>query len=75
MLNKNTKIIPVVTGALGSILQSLENHFKNITISPNITTLQKSPLLETARIPQRVLSVWGAWLDREHNTDTLRLNN
>lgn len=50
MWNKNTNVIPVVTGEKGSILNSLENHLKNIGTSPNITTLQKYVLVGEAQI-------------------------
>lgn len=57
MWNKNTNVIPVVTGEKGSILNSLENHLKNIGTSSNITTLQKYVLVGEAQILRCVLSV------------------
>ena len=56
-MDKNTNVIPVVTGEKGSILNSLENRLKNIGTSPNITTLQKYVLVGAAQILRRVLSV------------------
>ena len=62
-----TEAVPVVIGALGSIPKNLHHHLESLGIKVHVSMLQKSALLGTANIPQKVLSVWGHWLDRENN--------
>ena len=57
MWDKETLILPIIIGALGSIPNDLECNLKKLGISYNVGTLQKSVLLGTANIPRKVLSI------------------
>ena len=57
MWNKETVIVPIIIGALGSIPNDLECNLKKLGISYNVGTLQKSVLLGTANILRKVLSI------------------
>ena len=54
---KETLIVPIIIGALGSIPNDLEYNLKNLGISYNVGTLQKSVLLGIANILRKVLSI------------------
>ena len=55
MWNKETVIVPIIIGALGSILNDLKCNLKELGISYNVGTLQKSVLPGTASILRKVL--------------------
>ena len=55
--DKETLIVPIIIGALGSIPNDLECNLKKLGISYNVGTLQKSVLLGTANILRKVLSI------------------
>ena len=55
--DKETLIVPIIIGALGSIPNDLECNLKKLGISYNVETLQKSVLLGTANILRKVLSI------------------
>ena len=57
MWNCETKVVPIIIGAVGSIPANLEKHLKSLDINCNISTFQKSALLGTAGILRKVLSV------------------
>ena len=57
MWDKETLIVPIIIGALGSIPKDLECNLKKLEISYNVETLQKSVLLGTANILTKVLSI------------------
>ena len=57
MCDKETLIVRIIIGALGSIPSHLENNLKKLGISYNVGTLQKSVLLGTANIIRKVLSI------------------
>ena len=57
MWDKETLIVPIIIGALGSIPNGLECNLKKLDISYNVETLQKSVLLGTANILRKVLSI------------------
>ena len=57
MGDKETLIVPIIIGALGSIPNDLEYNLKNLGISYNVGTLQKSVLLGIANILRKVLSI------------------
>ena len=57
MGDKETLIVPIIIGALGSIPSDLEYNLKNLGISYNVGTLQKSVLLGIANILRKVLSI------------------
>ena len=57
MWDKETLIVPVIIGALGSIPNDLECNLQKLGISYNVGTLQTSVLLGTANILRKVLSI------------------
>ena len=57
MWDKETLTVPIIIGALGSILNDLECNWKKLGISYNVGTLQKSVLLGTANTLRKELSI------------------
>ena len=57
MWDKETLIVPIMIGALGSIPNDLECNLKKLDISYDVETLPKSVLLGTANILRKVLSI------------------
>jgi hypothetical protein len=55
MWNVNTKVIPVIIGASGSISKSLRKHLSKILGKQEIKELQNTAILGTALILQEVL--------------------
>ena len=47
---KKAVVIPIVVGALGTITTKFEKYFQSLDIEIKIEHVQKSALLETARI-------------------------
>ena len=57
MWDKETLIVPIIIGPLGSIPNVLECNLKKWVIPYNVEILQKSVLLGTANIVTKVLSI------------------
>ena len=57
MWEKETLIVPIIIGALGSMPNDLECNLKKLDVSYNVETLQKSVLLGTTNILRKVLSI------------------
>ena len=55
--NKKVNVIPVVIGALGTAPKALPKRLKEIGIATRIVELQKTVLLQSARILRRVLEI------------------
>ena len=55
--NMKVKVIPLVIGALGTAPIKLRSWLKEIAIETQITELQKTLLLHTARILRKVLEI------------------
>jgi hypothetical protein len=55
MWNVKAKVIPVVTGATGTISKSLRQYLSNISGKHEIKELQKTAILCTAHIQRKVL--------------------
>ena len=55
MWNVKTVVIPVVTGATGTILKSFRKYVSNIPGKHEVKELQKTAILGTAHILQKVL--------------------
>ena len=55
--NVSTKVIPIVTGALGTVTDRLEQYLKDIGVTTRIELIQKSTLLGKARIIRQVLDI------------------
>ena len=57
MWDKETFIVPIIIGALGSMPNDLECNLKKLAISYNVGTLKKSVLLGTVNFLRKVLSI------------------
>ena len=55
--NKKVKVIPVIIGALGTTPKALPKRLKEIGIATRIVELQKTVLLQSARILRQVLEI------------------
>ena len=55
--NVKLKIIPLVVGSLGAIPQQFGNRLKRISITAGTAQVQRTVLLETARILRKVLEI------------------
>jgi len=55
MWNVKTKVIPVITGATGTISKSFRKYVSNITGKHKVKELQKTAILGTAHILRKVL--------------------
>ena len=62
MWDKPVKVIPVVVAALGTTPKKLKQRFSDIEIEIRIVELQKTTILNSARILQNVLEVCGVLL-------------
>jgi len=50
-----TKVIPIVVGALGTVTKNLEKNYKKAGLNVAVELLQKAALLGASRILRRVL--------------------
>ena len=55
MWNVNTKVIPVIRGATGTISKSFRKYVSNIPGKHEVKELQKTAILGTAHILRKVL--------------------
>ena len=55
MWNVNTKVIPVIIGAIGTISKSFRKYVSNIPGNHEVKELQKTAILGTAHILRKVL--------------------
>ena len=55
MWNVKTKVIPVITGATGTISKSFRKYARNITGKHEIKEQQKTAILGTAHILRKIL--------------------
>jgi len=55
MWNVKTKVIPVITGATGTISRSFRKYVSNIPGKHEVTELQKTAILGAAHILRKVL--------------------
>jgi hypothetical protein len=56
MWNVKTKVIPVITGATGTISKSFRNYVSSIPGNREVRKLQKTAILGTAHILRKVLT-------------------
>ena len=54
---RNTEIVPVVIGGLGSISSEFGRWMRKLGIACNVGVMQKTALLGTAKIPRKVLEM------------------
>ena len=52
-------IVPIVTGAFGTITKGLLKGLEELEVGERVETIQMTALLRTARILKRVLETWG----------------
>jgi len=55
MWNVKTKVIPVITGATGTVSKSFRKYVSNIPGKHEVKVLQKTAILGTAHILRKVL--------------------
>ena len=55
----NVTIVPIVIGALGTVIKRLLKGLKDLEVDERVETIQTTALLRTARILRRVLETWG----------------
>ena len=55
-------IVPIVIGALGTIIKGLLKGLEDLEVGGRVETIQTTALLRTARILRRVLESWGDML-------------
>ena len=53
-----TKMIPIVLGALGTILLRLKENLRTISVNTSIELIQRCALLGSARVLRKVLEKW-----------------
>ena len=56
--NKKVTVIPIIIGALGTIPKTLVKGLEELKIGGWAETIKTTALLESARIPRRVLETW-----------------
>jgi len=54
--NVKTRVIPVITGATGTISKSFRKHMNNIPGHHDVKELQKTAILGTAHVLRKVLT-------------------
>ena len=54
-----TEMIPIVIWTFGTVPKKLKKRLESIGIETKVDELQKSVILNTARILRKVLEVWG----------------
>ena len=52
-------IVPIVIGALGTIIKGLLKGLEDFEVAGRVETIQTTVLLRRARIMRRVLETWG----------------
>ena len=52
-------IVPIVTGALGTVTKGLLKSLEDLEFDGRVETIQTTALLRTAGILRRVLETWG----------------
>ena len=60
--NMKVTIMPIVTGALGTITKSLLKGLEDLEVGGRVETIQTIALMRTVRILRRVLETWGDFL-------------
>ena len=57
--NMKVTIIPIVTGAFGTVTKGLLKGLEDLEVGGRVETIQTTALLKTARILRRALKTWG----------------
>ena len=66
--NVKVKIIPLVVSSLGAIPKQFGNRLKEIGITAVTAQVQKTALLEAARISRKVIEIKGYWIWLDFNS-------
>ena len=53
------RILPIVIGALGTVIKGLVQGREELEITGRIETVQTTALMRSARILRRFLDIWG----------------
>ena len=65
-------IVPIVIGALGTVIKGLLKGLEDLEVSERVETIQTTALLRTARILRQVLETWGDLLSLKLQWKTIR---
>ena len=57
--NMKVMVIPIITGALGTVTKGLSQGLKDLEIIGQVETIQTTVLLRSAMILRRILETWG----------------
>ena len=57
--NMKVTIIPIVTGAFGTVTKGLLKGLEDLEVGGRVETIQTTALLKRARILRNVLETWG----------------
>ena len=69
--NMRMTIVPIVTGAFGTITKGLLLGLEDLEVGGRVETIQMTALLRKARILRRVLETWGDLLSLKLQWKTL----
>ena len=64
-------IVPIVIGALGTIIKGLLKGLENLEMGGQVEIIQTTALLRTARILRRVVETWGDLLSLKLQCKTI----
>ena len=70
--NMKVTIVPIVIGALGTIIKGLLKGLEDLEVGGRVETIQTTALLRTARILTRFLETWGDLLSLKLQWKTIR---
>ena len=70
--NMEVTIVPIVIGALGTIIKGLLKRLEDFEIGGRVETIKTTELLKTARILRRVLETCGDLLSLKLQCKTIR---
>ena len=59
LCNMKVTIVPIVIGALGTVIKGLLKGLEDLEVGGRVETIQSTALLRTARILRRVPETWG----------------
>ena len=62
-------VIPIVIGALGTVIKELVQGQEDLEIKGRVETIQTTALLRSARILRKVLESWGDLLSHSNSCD------
>ena len=64
-------IIPIVIGAFSTVTKGLIKGLEDLEIRRRMETVQTNVLLWSAKIPRRVLEIWGDLLSLKFHWETI----